>query len=373
MGSEITPTVPHLEVERVPPDSSLATVNGVTLRGDAAADVIDLVGGSARVASKLFRGFKQPELYRLAVPPEIRKELATGALKYATPSSGDASTMLKHAKSGTFSGRADLKKVGGTALSTLGPVAWQVLAMATQQHFLVEISGRLDRIEKKVDEILARLDDDRLGTLSHVLKIAEDGRVAIETRGRPSESLLADLKDAARDADKCWHQVKETAQRTLVAYEDGKAGPREAEDAFAMFAQATKALVTVNRILASVPQALPSGVEEALSEERARVLPALNTFERLVRGFVDVSESWGVDQKKFVESLPNGRLKKGWNRTPAAELRRFGRAEPAQEPMREETTDRLRRLLPDPTPAEALLVEVSPDGAVRVMVDGSQP
>ncbi|MDQ3631358.1 MAG: hypothetical protein M3417_08865 [Actinomycetota bacterium] len=42
--------------------------------------------------------------------------------------------------------------------------------MATQQHYLVEINDKLEGVQKGVDEVLSRMDDDKLGTLAKVRK-----------------------------------------------------------------------------------------------------------------------------------------------------------------------------------------------------------
>jgi len=72
---------------------------------------------------------------------------------------------VKNVKDGRIAGRSDLRQVKPTALDLVGPAAWQAMALATQQHYLAEISQKLDGIKAGVDEVLARLDDDRIGAL----------------------------------------------------------------------------------------------------------------------------------------------------------------------------------------------------------------
>ena len=74
---------------------------------------------------------------------------------------GDASVLVKSTETGRIAGRADLKSAKPSAMKALGPVAWQAMALATQQHYLVEINDKLGGVKGAVDELLARLTDDK--------------------------------------------------------------------------------------------------------------------------------------------------------------------------------------------------------------------
>jgi hypothetical protein len=76
--------------------------------------------------------------------------------------------LVKNAKSGRIAGNADLKRVKP---NLIGPAVWQAMAVATQQHYLVEIFGKLEGIKAGVHEILARLDDEIDGRLNHLEEI----------------------------------------------------------------------------------------------------------------------------------------------------------------------------------------------------------
>ena len=117
------------------------------------------------------------ETYRIVLDPAQQKALRDGTQRFAKPGKGDASLRLKDVMTGGSMPEARLEKVGESAkiatpsvTKVLGPVAWEAMAMATQQHYLVEISDKLEGIASGIEELLERDDDDKRGTLVHVDK-----------------------------------------------------------------------------------------------------------------------------------------------------------------------------------------------------------
>ena len=144
--------------------------SAVTLSGEAARDLAETVAPVARElaqAGKALLGNRKAQeqgtqLYRLVPRKELAEGLQNGALRMGVPrKGGDATALVKTVTTGRTAGHADLVKAEGvrakpSAMRALGPVAWQAMAMATQQHYLVEINDKLAGVAKGVDEVLAR-------------------------------------------------------------------------------------------------------------------------------------------------------------------------------------------------------------------------
>ena len=147
-GKELLP----FDVERVSSITPPSAGRSVMLSKEQAGPVLDLLGRASRPLVGIpARKHAAKGLYRLAPQGELAEGLKKHGHRYATPSSGDASAQVLD-KRGKFAGRADLKAAGPSMTKLIGPAAWQVMAMATQQHYLVEISGKLSAIDSKLDE-----------------------------------------------------------------------------------------------------------------------------------------------------------------------------------------------------------------------------
>ncbi len=71
--------------------------------------------------------------------------------------------------------------------------------MAPQQQFLVEISAKLDE-KTGVEEVLARHDDDRVGTLRHISELALEQAAA--SRGLPTRAGTRGTTGTRADASR---------------------------------------------------------------------------------------------------------------------------------------------------------------------------
>ena len=103
------------------------------------------------------------ESYRITVSPEQAKALREGTQVWAKAGKGDASLRLHDAVNGKPMPEAKLEKVSARSAAkpsvtkVLGPAVWEAMALATQQHYLVEISDKLEGIASDVEEVLGRL------------------------------------------------------------------------------------------------------------------------------------------------------------------------------------------------------------------------
>lgn len=87
-------------------------------------------------------------------------------------------------------------------------VAWQALAIATQQHYLVEISARLENIEQAIGHVLGHLEAADLGRL----KAVSEGLALIDSHLGQDIPLDAHYRERLID----WHtQVREIAHAAV--------------------------------------------------------------------------------------------------------------------------------------------------------------
>ena len=91
-------------------------------------------------------------------------------------------------------------------MGVLGPAAWQAMAMATQQHYLAEISEKLEGIQQGVDELKELHSDDRIGKLKTISGLAARVQAAAERDGKVAAHQLDQLRDKATDAEEVWIQ-----------------------------------------------------------------------------------------------------------------------------------------------------------------------
>ena len=208
--------------------------HAMVVTGRTANQFADGLGRATKNAVGLTRRARVGDVFELVPPENLARALKDKTLRYATPSSGDASVLIKNISDGQMAGRADLRKVNSSAVRALGPIAWEVLAYATQQHFIVEISSRLSGIEKGVEELHERLDDDRVGTVTTVEGVAERCRLAAEDDGLPSERLLDELRDRTTDVEKIFNQAAATVERQVAKYRRGDLKAKEVERSFAV-------------------------------------------------------------------------------------------------------------------------------------------
>jgi len=332
--------------------------HAVLLRGEAAAGVSSTLARATREGFALGRRAAGEPVYRLVPPKELREGLAKGTLRHATPNRGDASVLVKNSRSGRIAGKADLKRVRP---NVVGPALWQAMAVATQQHYLVEISGKLTGIQQGVDEILARLDDQIHGRLAALAEIADDARDHIARQGSLPDERLAELRTAATNAKELWAEVKRTADRKLHDYREGFCTAADVELAFAKLTGATFVLLKCSEALLAVPYRTAKELETAFAWERDRTMPALPDFEQSMRELTSASHRWGARHRKYAVERPKNPAKKALNRLPGVQL---GPPKPSQEPVTLEAFARFGNLLERSVPGAPLLVKVLADGSV---------
>ena len=179
----------------------------VRLTGRAAEEVRTNLLEPARRAKQL-----TGEVVRVVLSPEQQKLFNDGKLAFKTPSKGDATVRLMDTATRKSVPEARLERVDPKTLvakpsvtKVLGPVAWEAMAMATQQHYLVEIDKKLDGIAKGVDEVLARDDDRTLAIFREVRDIVRDSRERFDAGDELSSARVQEMHRLAGDARREWH------------------------------------------------------------------------------------------------------------------------------------------------------------------------
>ena len=339
----------------------------ITLTGEAAISLRKALGEPAKgiLARKA-----EPvgELCRIVLDPEQQKLLNDEVIRFAKPGKGNASVRMKDAKTGASVKEARLERVGGSAkpsvTKVLGPVAWEAMAMATQQHYLVEISGKLEGIRSGIDELLERDDDDKRGTLLHVDSIVTHSRERLAEHGSLPALRIQELRDGARDATRVWHQLRERFRRHLTGYGEGDTSREDVERSWEMLIHATKVITTAGGLLTSLSFDTVEDLENQF-EERERILDALADLQELAYEFA----AWHIEfRKRAFEWETYG------SRNPLVRRYRRARGLPeAHRPDKEMLTGAVARqaaqlALPAPAPS-AMLIYALADGKVSVIVE----
>lgn len=343
----------------------------VCIAGDAAEEMCDALGRATREGLRLARKARSGDVFEIVPPKDLAAGIREGTLRAATPKRGDASVLVKNVKDGRIVGKSDLRQVKPTALDLVGPAAWQAMALATQQHYLAEISAKLDGIKAGVDEVLARLDDDRIGALNDFSDLAAKAQAAARRDGRLSEGRTNDLRRAAVDAKRLWHQIETTARRRLVQYREGKLAAAELEHTFAMLTHATRVLAQCSDALVAVPYGTAAELQAAVEEEQDRLHPALPEFFGLCGELLEASNEWRTRHDEYEAGRPKNRVARRLRVPPVDIKRHKGRLDidvrfrPEQQPLAHEQEEQLRGLVGSgPSESVALVVEVQAEGTV---------
>ncbi len=345
----------------------------VTLTGEAAVAVRNTLGEPAKkwmLARKAAPVTEQT--YRIVLDPTQQKALRERTQRFANPGKGDASLRLRDVKTGGPMPEARLEKVGDSAKTAmpsvtkvLGPVAWEAMAMATQQHYLVEISDKLEGIASGIEEILERDDDDKRGTLLHVDNTVARSRERLEAHGSLSASRIQELRDGARDASRVWNQLRERFRRHLTGYGEGVTSREAVERSWEMLLHATRVMTAASGLLTSLPFDTVEELESAQFEERERVLDALADLQELAYEFA----AWHLEFREQAFKWDTY-----GSRNPLVRRYRRARGLPeAPRPDQEMLTGAVARqaaqlALAAPAPS-ALLIRTHASGEVSVVVE----
>lgn len=339
-----------------PPDTA------VTLTGDVGREVADSLGRAAKTGLDVFKSSRRT-VYELLPSEATKAGLADGTLRWATPKNGDASVLIKNQSTGRIAGHGELRQVRPKPASVLGPAVWQALAVATQQHYLNEINGKLADLDAKVDEVLARLDDETQGVLKRAATLAGRTATALAQGETVSDARVDELRQAAGRADEAWHALLIRTRRHVEDYAQGTATADDVELSFALLLEATEALVACADVVVSLPHREVDALHVLVREEGERIYGAMDELRTLGDEMCRVNSEWAEQWAEYRRKRGDKKmLAREWqHRRPIKKLRK-----PHQQTLPTGTVSRCLDLVLPPAPVDRLLVEVAPDGAVRV-------
>lgn len=354
-----------VEVEVLP--AALAEpspASALTLSGGAARNVRDSLGKALIETATTSQRAAAETTYRLVASEQASKGLADGSLRWANASKGDASVLIRDTATGRIAEHGQLQRVRPSPAKVLGPAVWEAMAMATQQHYLVEINEKLQNIEAGVSELLAQMDGDKRGTLAQVRKVAASSRQRLTERGSLSDARVHEVQDGAQRADEVWHQLHDRMTRHLAEYRAGERSPDEVERSWAMLLYATQVLAETSAVLTALPYDAVVELEDATSEERERVMHAVECVRELAAALHEAHVEWSARNVEW-------HLQRTRNpaRNVARAVRKTGVRKPAQLPLDDTTAWRVGQLAVPPRPPAALLMSLKDDGTVEVAAE----
>lgn len=183
---------------------------------ERATNATDRIDDAIRIAgpvAKSVAGQMRPgETVRLVPPKDLAQGLKDGSLELLRIRAGDSAIVID-SNTGTFAGHMVVKRDGRRARAKARPqlspaVAWQVAAVATQQHYLAEINAKLESISQGVRELQDRMQHDQLGELLSMRAGLED------MRRRRARGVLASVEDRLRLRK--WMQEAESVRYTAI-------------------------------------------------------------------------------------------------------------------------------------------------------------
>ena len=343
----------------------------VRLTGRAAEEVLSNLPEPAK-NKLLVRKAKQvtEATYRIALSPEQQKALKERTQRFANPGKGTATVRLRDVATGKPVTEARLEKVDPGALAAkpspakmLGPIVWEAMAMATQQHYLVEIDKKLDGIAKGVDEVLARDDDRTLAVFREVHDIVRDSRERFDAGDELSSARVQEMHRLAGDARREWQVLYQRTRRLLNEYKNGDTGREKVQEAWELLWVATEVLVQVSGLLTSLPCASMDDLLAASREEHDRVVDAVEDIRELAAAMHAAHLQWRSD---WMQWRVHGSRNPITNRIRAVRKQPV-LTKPAQQGLGYDLARQLRELITPVAEPEAMLVTVNADGTVDVV------
>lgn len=341
----------------------------IRLAGRAADEVRSNLSASAKRTALGRRKASPPrELYEIVLSPEQRRAMAEGTQRFATPGKGTATVRLRDVATGKNVSEARLEKVTGpvearpSPAKVLGPVLWEAMAIATQQHFLVAIDKKLRGLDTAIGEILARDDDRTSAVLREVHDVAHDTLARLEAGDHPSSARLQEVQRLAGDARREWGVLYQRTRRLLDEYREGDTERETVEEVWSLLNAATEVLVEISGVLIAVPHASLEDLQATRSEEHARIAAALADYRTLADDLHAAHVQWRSDRLRWEVH---------GQRNPIANRIRSLRKQPSlAKPLQQELSSPVVRQLRDlltPVPApETMLVAIAPNGTVEV-------
>jgi len=371
-GKELLP----FDVERVSSITPPGAGCSVMLSQEQAGPVLDLLGGGSRPLVCIPpRQRAAKGLYRLAPQGGLAEGLKKHSYRYATPSSGDASAQVLDRR-GKFAGRADLKAASPSMTKLIGPAAWQAMAMATQQHYLVEISGKLSAVDAKLDELIARDEDRMVSTFEKARDLAARVEAALTEGEQPSANRVRELGDQMYRVDDDWGELLLRTKRLLRTYRAGDGKNQKAKESSAdavntswsLLLRATQALAEVSTAFAALPQHDQQAAETLRLEESTRISERLEHLRDVAEDLFLAHAKWQAGHTVHKINHTNNPVERVRRKLTNSELAKL---EAGPGPLDSDLADIANQLSHQSRAPAAMLVEVRGDGTVLVSAEGA--
>lgn len=370
------------EVDSAERSSGLPARASFTLSGELAMSAAQTLARAA-IDAKGSAGAQASEvMYRLVVTdPKLREGLAKGTLRFASPSQGDASVLIKHVASGRVAGAARLVKGGsttGTAVGVAGtagtaaviaPIVVVAVAMAVIMYQLKTIDSKLDAMARDLRSVLDHLQTDRQSVLRQGADAARSALATVSAGGTVSEARAQELHRAVQRIETVWLAMYSEAASAARAYRDGVAGGSadDAVDAWMRLLLATRAHCETAEALMRVPRTSANEFELVVVEEQERLTRRLETVRELAEELRDGHLYWREQRTAydFSRTLNPAKLAK-------RAVTRQSPAKPRRKPLPDRVAWQCDQLAAPPAPPEAILLVVRGDGSLRVAVESRE-
>ena len=313
MSSDLLPAHTHpfeLSEAGAAADRSLA-LRGIGLGGElgiSAARALASISRSAAVdAPPAGTG-----LFRLVVSdPKLQQGIADGTMRFATPSSGDASVLIKHVGNGQFAGRADLVNAGATGpnpavpAAGLGSAIAVGAAIAVISYQLQVLNAKLDVVGRDVKLVIEHLELEHQGHLAELRDTARRVAETLDDGGIVSDALAQELTDELRSTRPVWRQLYDRAASDVAKY---RAGSKDVDHRSVLVSWerllvATQVLGEAVQALIRLPQASPEQWDLVIAEQQQRLSDRLEDVRRLGSYLYAAHLHWRVETAEYELSL----------------------------------------------------------------------
>jgi hypothetical protein len=111
--------------------------------------------------------------YVMRFPPEAIQGLADGSLKIMDAKPGGLRGIIVDAKTNKFFKHVSLHEAESLKFVAGAVIAWQILALMTAQHYLPEITTKLDQIQQGIEEVKDHMESGDHALIQSIVKQME--------------------------------------------------------------------------------------------------------------------------------------------------------------------------------------------------------
>jgi hypothetical protein len=268
---------------------------------------------------------------------------------------------------GKFTGKADLRSGGAPSeMKLIGPAAWQALAIATQQHYLVEISSKLSAIDGKLDELIARDEDLKVSGSRKARALAAAVQTTLTAGDIVTPQRREELGALLRRIDDDWRELWTRTDRSLKSYQVEGSTREDAarvDIAWSQLLHATQALAETSTAFAALPHDQPDTATALRREESDRVAGCLSDLHELAERLHTAHASAQATRTLHDVNHTNNPVERVRRKLTKTQL-------PSGPGPLDARLARIARELADPpAPPRAMLVDIRKDGTALITAE----